>query len=254
MKAYLQEKLDWFLDYYQKNVEPARIYRASLLGAADVNSPAVRNLKETAFEEHMMPEDLMDGATVIIAYFLAFTRELGDGNAARGGNLPSEEWAYAYDYTFRITDAIREFLIGEIEKLGYRAMSPEGVFMSEEALKSNWSHRHLAYAAGLGTFGINNMLITELGCCGRYDTFLSDIPIETGSPVEEEYCPYKRDRSCRVCVDNCFTGALTTESFDRFRCYELLKKNDPIVGQEVCGKCTTGIPCAYEIPKRRNLR
>ena len=44
MKAYLQEKLDWFLDYYQKNVEPARIFRAALLGAADVNSPAIRKV------------------------------------------------------------------------------------------------------------------------------------------------------------------------------------------------------------------
>ena len=248
MKAYLEEKLGWFLDYYQKNVEPARIFRAALLGAADVNSPAIRNLKETAFWDHRMPEELMDRPTVVIAYFLAFAHEVGDGNAARGGNLPSDQWAYSYDYTFRIADAIREFLISEIEKLGYRAVSPEGVDMNEEELKSPWSHRHLAYAAGLGTFGINNMLITELGCCGRYDTFLSDIPIETGSPIETEYCLYKKDKSCRVCVDNCFAGALTTEGFDRFRCSETLKTNLPIVGQEVCGKCVTGIPCAYRIP------
>lgn len=39
---------------------------------------------------------------------------------------------------------------------------------------SEWSHRHAAYIAGLGIFGINNMLITNKGCVGRIPSFYED--------------------------------------------------------------------------------
>ncbi|WP_338094171.1 hypothetical protein [Methanorbis furvi] len=38
-----------------------------------------------------------------------------------------------------------------------------------------WSHRHFAVLAGLGTFGVNNMLITRMGCYGRVSSFAASI-------------------------------------------------------------------------------
>lgn len=253
MKEYLTEKLSAFVDEFQRERGWGEIFRAVLLGAADVNSDVIRELRETTFEEHSSPEDFMDDPRVVISYFLAYSREVGDSNVGVEGNATSEMWSYAYDYADEITDAIRPFLIEEIGKMGYRAVSPSGVGMRQDKLKSSWSHRHMAYAAGLGTFGINNMLITEYGCCGRYDSIISDIPMQTGSPPDKEYCLYKRNGSCKACVNNCFSGALTTEGFDRFLCYETCKKNIPLYGQDVCGKCTTGIPCAYQIPGEKSL-
>lgn len=247
-KEYLQDKLSRFVEDYQKYREPGSIFRAALLGAADVHSPVIKGLRETTFEEHSMPEDFMESPAVVISYFLAYTPEVGDSNISVEGNATSRLWSNAYDYADRITAAIREFLISEIEQLGFRAVSPVGLGMREDVLKSSWSHRHMAYAAGLGTFGINNMLITPYGCCGRYDSIISDIPLVTDGPLTEEYCLYKKDGSCAVCVRNCFSGALTTEGFDRFKCYETCKTNIPLYGQDVCGKCTTGIPCAYMAP------
>lgn len=248
MKDYLEKRLNDFILEYQEKTGEGRFYRRAVIGFADVNCPVIRTLRETTFENHSMPEDHLEGATAVLAFFLSYTEEVGDSNVGIEDNTASELWSKAYDYSDRITAAIRPFLIEEIEKLGYHASVPQGVGMDGQLLKSAWSHRHMAYAAGLGTFGINNMLITELGCCGRYDSIVTDLPAETGGPVSGEYCLYRQNGTCAVCVRNCFSGALTAEGFDRFKCYDTCLKNIPVHGQDVCGKCTTGIPCAYRIP------
>lgn len=248
MKQYLEQKLNEFIEEYQRKEGRGVFFRTALIGFADVNDPVIRTLRETTFADHSMPGDHLKDAAAVLSYFLAYSREVGDSNTGVEGNYTSKLWAEAYDYADRITAAIRPFLISEIEKMGYTAVEPRGISMNETELKSAWSHRHMAYAAGLGSFGINNMLITEAGCCGRYDSLVTNLPVETGSPVTGEYCLYKRDGSCAVCVRNCFSGALTVDGFDRFRCYDTCLRNLPLYGQDVCGKCTTGIPCAYKIP------
>ena len=128
---------------------------------------------------------------------------------------------------------------------------------------SDWSQRHIAYAAGLGTFGLNNMLITKKGCCGRYSTLITNLDIKPDRPLEQELCLYKRKLKCQICVNNCPIGALTAEGYDRQKCYYLCKKNAEVYtdfgssyltedgdkansdGSEVCGKCVTGSPCAF---------
>ena len=57
-------------------------------------------------------------------------------------------------------------------------------------LISDWSHRHVAVIAGLGKFGLNNMLITDNGCCGRVGSFITDLKIE----------PTKRKMEKIVCI------------------------------------------------------
>ena len=64
---------------------------------------------------------------------------------------------------------LNDYIIEKIEDMGYKAAVCKVAGDFDNAiLKSKWSHRHMARVAGLGTFGINNMLITEEGCCGRY--------------------------------------------------------------------------------------
>jgi hypothetical protein len=43
---------------------------------------------------------------------------------------------------------------------------------------SNWSERHSAYIAGLGTFCLSYSLISEKGCAGRYGTVVTDLDLE----------------------------------------------------------------------------
>ena len=53
--------------------------------------------------------------------------------------------------------------------MGFNAVyeQPTHNFDSRHLL-STWSHKHIAYVCGLGSFGRNTMLITAGGCAGRF--------------------------------------------------------------------------------------
>ena len=42
---------------------------------------------------------------------------------------------------------------------------------------SNWSERHIAYAAGLGTFGMSGLFITEMGVANLPGSVVTDIAL-----------------------------------------------------------------------------
>ncbi|MBQ4595991.1 MAG: epoxyqueuosine reductase, partial [Firmicutes bacterium] len=117
---------------------------------------------------------------------------------------------------------------------------------------------------GLGTFGLNNMLITDKGCSGRYNCLVTNLEVEADSPKKEEACLYIKDGTCGACMVKCPAGAISPDGFDRHKCYEQCLKNAavytgfgssyaettendaaPTYGSEVCGKCIAGMPCAY---------
>lgn len=58
--------------------------------------------------------------------------------------------------------------------------SPEFTF------SSSWSERHVAYAAGLGNFGLNGCLITSLGTSVRFASLVTSLPLEV--TVEKRSC------------------------------------------------------------------
>lgn len=248
LKNYIRNYIVSFVEDYPAKNGMERIWRTPLVGYADVNLPFVRNLKEIVTEVHMMPEDVLENPKVVISYFIPFTKDLERTNVGVEDNKASVQWADAYKATNKMMGELSAHLAEELNKMGYRAAVPTGKGMLYDELKSDWSQRHMAYAAGLGTFGINNMLITREGCCGRYHSIVADIPVEADAPLQEENCLYKSKGLCKKCVSNCFSGALTTEGFDRFKCFEACEKNMAIYGVDICGKCVTDIPCAFGVP------
>lgn len=249
LKEKIKELVTSYVKAYPSNNGTPEMWRTPLVGFADVNDPYIRALPEIVTKEHQMPEDFMEDPKVIISYFIPFTKELADKNIGIEDNAASENWADAYKITNAMMAKLNEYLVDELKGMGYRAAVPTNVGMHTDILKSYWSQRHIAYAAGLGTFGINNMLITKDGCCGRYNSIVADIPVEPDKHLEEENCLYKTKGLCKKCVQNCFSGALTTEGFDRRKCYQTCEKNMERYGVDVCGKCVTNIPCAFIAPK-----
>ncbi len=233
---------------YQKEKGLPNLWRTPLVGFADAKNPYIYKLKELVTESHKVPEDFMENPNVIISYFIPFTKELAGTNVGVEENKASGEWGNAYIVTNKMMGELNVYLAEELVKMGYRAVAPEGVVMMFDILKSNWSQRHIAYTAGLGTFGINNLLITSEGCCGRYNSIVAELPIEPDAILEKENCLYKSKGLCKKCVENCFSGALTVEGFDREKCHEECKKNSKSVDAEVGGKCATNIPCAFTAP------
>ncbi|MCP1101298.1 epoxyqueuosine reductase QueG [Aequitasia blattaphilus] len=221
-----------------------KIWREPLVGFGDAMHPYIQNLPHVVAKEHSLPQSFLLMPKIVISYFIPFTKELAQTNHHAPDNYTSPEWAKAYTITNQRIAQTNEALVKKVESLGFSGAVPEWN-MDYNRLISNWSQRHIAYACGLGTFGINNMLITKRGCCGRYGSIVTDLPLVPDEILEDENCLYKRKGTCKVCVKNCFTGALTPDGFDRFLCFEKgCLPNDSLYGEEVCGKCTVGIPCA----------
>jgi len=263
MKDKIRKIIHDYVREYEKRANIATTWGEPLVGFADAKHPLISEYKTIIGENHGTPGEVLDDASIVIAYYVPFTKELAKTNVT-GTNLASREWAIAYEETNAMFRTLNEHVIAELEKMGYKAgISPKTNTFSTTELKSDWSYRHYAYLAGLGTFGINNMLITKQGCCGRYNNIVTNLDVIPDRPLEEELCLYKKNGSCKVCLQNCPVGALTTEGFDRHLCYSLLLKNAAVhtglgnsymdesgesansVGSDVCGKCVTQSPCAF---------
>ena len=263
MKEQVRQWICEYIENYGQRPDIVTKWGEPLVGFADASHPYILNLKTIIDTTHELPTDVLEDASVVIVYYVPFTRELAETNET-GTQYASAEWARAYEETNEMFKNLNAFLIKQLEMRGWHAgISPKSATFDQKRLKSDWSYRHFAYAAGLGSFGLNNMLLTKSGCCGRFNTLVTNLEVEPDQPMTDEYCLYKKNGSCAVCVKHCPTGALTTEGYDRHKCYELLMKNARIhteygssyvdesgkkansVGSDVCGKCVTPSPCAF---------
>lgn len=225
----------------------ADYWRKSLVGFLSCENSGIPRLRELVKEDHFMPEELLEGARSVLCFFLPFKAWLGESNLA--GELASQEWADAYKWTNDLAIKLGEDLVEYLEGLGHRAAYPyEALVFSQSNPKSRWSHRHLAYFAGMGSFGINNLLISERGSMGRYFSLVTDIEVENSEEVALEHCLYKKDKSCRICIDRCEFSALSLEGFNRHSCLSQLNINKKKLGSSVCGKCAVALPCSFGLP------
>ena len=90
---------------------------------------------------------------------------------------------------------------------------PRDGYGSIEVLLKNpvafFSHRHAAYLAGLGNFGVNNMILTpEFGPRVRFGTVLSAARLPPDPVLEEDLCT-----RCMRCVEMCPSSALEREGY-----------------------------------------
>jgi epoxyqueuosine reductase QueG len=258
IKNAIRQETENFVKEYQKSLETP-IWRKPLIGFARADHPYIRSLKKIIGPSHLLPGDVLPGASMVIACFVPFRKELAATNRP-DEEYASAEWAEAYEVTNAMLRELNQHLIRFLEGRGYRgAVSAEAFTFDRQALKSNWSHRHFAYAAGLGTFGMNNMLLTRAGGCGRYTTVVTDLDADPDPICEEEFCLYKKNGSCGVCMRHCPAKALSPQGYDRQKCYGILRKNAARytefgnsyedgkgqAGSEVCGKCVVYAPCTF---------
>ena len=234
------------------------MWKAPLVAVVPADHPQMALLKQVVCADHFLPEELLEGAKSIIAMFVPFEDKIAESNI--GGETASEDWVKAYVYTNELLNHVTAELGKYLNKQGLRTFIIKAThnFFNEKTLLSRWSHRHIAWMAGLGTFGINNMLITEKGCCGRFSSLLTnadfsslDLPI--GNVKDSENCLNKRNGSCGLCQKKCPVQAYSKQgSFDRHKCYEICKKNAErykYLGlADVCGKCLAGLPCSCKKP------
>jgi epoxyqueuosine reductase QueG len=129
-------------------------------------------------------------------------------------------------------------------------------------LAANWSERHVAYASGLGTFGLNGLIITSSGCAVYLGSVVCDKALTPTprDPNEVANCPFFYDGSCGNCIDHCPGSAISKEGRSNITCLKNLRDEQWIKVKNLgldkelvgpapsCGQCSIGLPCEEKIP------
>ncbi len=209
------------------------------------NSADSTEILPKVIPNHLTAEEILDGAKGVIVYFIPFSSDVVRSNVE--GLRPSRLWAEAYVKTNEAIERLNRYISKKLEAMGFKCstIKPTHNF-DERTLTSFWSHKHVAYLSGLGTFGHHTMIITERGCCGRLGSLVTTAEFCEREPMKEGLC-----NKCFECVERCPFGALSKDGLDKRRCYEVLMKNSKIYGffADVCGKCACGVPCQMSPPK-----
>ena len=229
-------------------------YREPLVGCAPADHGVWERIRAWSGPEHRMPGDLLPGARTVVAFFVPFGEPVVRSVRSAGGT--TREWVTAYRETNALIDRITAELVAALSRRGVRAAAqPATHNFDPRTLASRWSHKSAAAAAGLGSFGLHRMLITERGCAGRCGSLVLDASLGPPAPaVAPNRCLFFHDGSCRACVERCPTGALWSgrpgePNLDRHRCYTRLLEVEARTGADCCGLCAVG-PCALGDPSR----
>lgn len=249
----LEEKIDDFTKNSEQNfvdeLDMMQIWDQPLIGIARASDPLWEKLKEpnVVGPHHLTPKEWLSGAKSVISYFLPFTEHIRSSNWLEGP--PSKEWLYGRYEGEMFNNALRCLIIEVVEASGGRAMAPA---LDKHYLvanhRSNWSERHVAFIAGLGTFGLSYSLITHLGTAGRFGSVIVDLEFKPKSRLYQEVDEYCT--KCGICIERCPHRAITESGKDKECCSQyqhmILELNKPRYG---CGKCQTAVPCEYRNPK-----
>ncbi len=244
-----------FVAQYPSRNKVATRWQTPLFGVASVHNPLFHDFKKIIHPHHLTPRDLLPEAKSVVAFYIPFKPEL-HGENYREEHSCSRSWVVAYIETNQLISDTSTHVKKELEAQGHKvATVPPTHNFDEKTLMSDWSHRHMAYVAGIGNFGHHNLLITEKGCTGRLGSFVIDTELTPTPSVQNEFCLHKAGLECLKCVKRCKYNALFPERFDRFACHEQCKANNKYhkdLGQvEICGKCAAMVPCSTTNPVQK---
>ncbi len=253
MKDLIRREIEHAILARMQSADVGTRWREPLVGVASAADPLFAELKRVASPDHLLPRDLLPEARTVVVFFLPFAKDIPRGIVH--GELSSGAWSQAYQETNDLIASACDRVKRLLEAQGFSAATTPATHNFDPlTLLSRWSHRHVAWVAGLGGFGLNNMLITEKGCCGRLGSLVTTAVIQADPRPRREACLFRRDSSCTRCVGRCPVGALSPEGFDRQRCHARCTLNAsldrPWGGWTVCGKCLVGLPCSLTTPVR----
>jgi epoxyqueuosine reductase len=248
MESSLELQITRLIETIVASPETATRYRQPLVAFVSADSPDFARLQTLIDPSHLLPADILPGAHSVISFFLPFDKSVVMANAVAGDT--AREWAVAYAETNVLIARICATVTERLAAAGDEARWELPTYNFDPVrLVSRWSHKSVGVIAGLGSFGLHHMVITDVGCAGRFGSLVTTACLEPSSRQPAERCRYFAEGRCAVCVARCPVGALTTAGLDRARCYERCLEMDRLYADlpltDVCGKCATG-PCALQ--------
>ncbi|WZL72561.1 epoxyqueuosine reductase [Clostridiaceae bacterium 35-E11] len=240
-----------------KELDHMILYDDLIVGFVSTNDPLFEKFKDEKIigEHHFLPNEwLLEGKTVI-SYFLSFSEKIRTSNHIP--SLPSSEWLFGRIEGDMLNMELSKFILQELYSIGEKSIAPSlDPRFKVVNRKSNWSERHVGFAAGLGTFGLSESFITELGAAGRMGSVITSLEIPPSTrPYTDayEYCLWYRKKECGHCMKRCPVNAITSDGKIKTLCSAYLdmtkKKFAPRYG---CGKCQTNVVCENINPVKLN--
>jgi len=138
-------------------------------------------------------------------------------------------------------------LARDLEKQGYQAslVPTEGSefgmwYADKETLRADLSLKYAAWLAGLGEYGLNQLLITrETGPRIRLTAILTDAPLDADHPRENTFVR-PECAQCQKCVKACPVGAISPDgTFRPAPCRDYMFS---MLGGLRCGMCIRVCP------------
>jgi epoxyqueuosine reductase QueG len=252
-----------------------RAFDAPLVGFSSGADPLYDFFKEHIGEFYLSPLDFLEAAypqqqflaeqLTVISWVIPSTVRTRKEQAAQS-RYPSLRWARTRALGEDFNVVLRNQVTQALQKEGVAAVAPllsplwkrmdEGPY----APCSNWSERHAAFTAGLGTFGLCDGLITRVGKAVRVGSVVAAIRLtasERPYTSHQQYC--LGARQCGECISRCPVGALSEQGHDKQRCMEYTEhrmndycKDHYGLDTYACGLCQAGVPCTYSIPKKKD--
>jgi len=203
----------------------------------------------------LSPCEWLPGAKTIISYFLPFTERIRSANASNY-HWPADEWLHGRIEGQLFITELSIHLQKLLSDAGYRSLVPVldtrfKIGSATVKFTSNWSERHVAFACGLGAFGLSKGMITKKGTCGRLGSIVTELDLPNDDRLYQdiyEYCDM-----CGLCIPHCpahsisFEGGKKDSSCSDFL-DKVLKKHNP---RYACGKCQVNVPCESKAPKEQ---
>jgi epoxyqueuosine reductase QueG len=225
-----------------ENHPESHLFRDPVIGYASADDPLYDQLSEIIGNRQLHPKDIVTDARTVIVYFIPAS--LPVISQIKGSNNIVQIWSDHYSAANQLLQTIGEQLVRMLRINGFTsAMEPPTNHYDPVQLTAQWAHKSSAVIAGIGTFGLSQLLITRAGTAGRLGSVVTDARIPATRRPATSFCLYYQSKKCQKCVDRCPSGALTTSGFDRFRCNAYLDGKNIHDSQQGCGMCSSG-PCA----------
>jgi epoxyqueuosine reductase QueG len=263
-----------------ESFDGAPIYEPPIFGYADGDDPIFEQFKEVVHKDHFTPREILGkylsevrrieapviGQISVVSFALPYNRETMRINALEKEG-PALRWNHTRWKGQEFNHELVKHVIAVLESIGVVAVAPDltpfyRIVRPPEPLASTWSHRHMAFAAGLGTFSLNDGFITPKGIGVRCNSFVINAKLEPSVRPYADHlanCTFYATGKCGACISRCPGNAISKEGHDKLKCYKVLHvQQKPWLDGEHgpgyigtyagCGLCQTGVPCATRIP------
>ncbi|MFX0029881.1 MAG: hypothetical protein ACFE8B_11765 [Candidatus Hermodarchaeota archaeon] len=271
------------LNRLPKSYGGGRIFVDPLIGVAQGDDPLFNKYKELISHKHLTPEEVWKSSNLleeeksklrILSIVCPFTNQIRS-ESMRAKLMPAEIYSVGRNYANEFKIDVMKQTIEFFKREGFQATAGMlcNSFDIYPGFFSSWSERHIAFAAGLGTFSLHEGLISEVGCNIRLCSVITNAPLEiTPRKSDELYanCLYYTDGTCRECEKKCPADAINEKGHDKKKCRyygriieaEMTKRLGAILkphwrridGKMVqsfpvgCAFCQFGVPCMDKNP------